>query len=235
MSKRNIKCLLDQNIIQDVMKHSVKVYVDIWSKDSSIVFSELPKDVCKGISHITNGYSVDYPLYISRSDIFEENNILYKFLKILMFGYPKAKISHNDKKGSQSAMHRILSSFPLIKESLENLHNKNFLSKQDFIKDPDIISLFNVKGVGLSTFSKFMYLLNVKVENIPCVILDSRVKKSFEFFEETTYLHTNFSKINNSFLKDYLLVNEELYDISRSLNIESYELEYLLFSYRGNN
>lgn len=236
MKERTLKEQLLKNQI-NVKDHSVEIYVDNWTKDKNIIFSELPEEVQKSISFITAGYSnsKDNRLNISRADIFGEENLLYRFIKVLMFGYPKAEVSHFDKKGSQSSMHKILSSYPDLKLSLSNLLNKNFDTVEDFIEDSSVITLWKTNGLGLSTFSKFLYLFGVTFKESPCVIIDSRVKKSFEFYEETSSI----AKIqilgskDEETLKAYLKILEALQEISYNYNIAIDLLEYILFNTRA--
>ena len=230
MTERSIEQEINKNLNFDVKNHSVKIYIEHWIKDDAIIFSDLPPVVKEGILKIVKGYSKENPLYISRQDIFNESNILLRFIKTLMFGYPKAEVSHFDKKGIQSSMHKILCVYPVIETSLKNLYNKNFSSFEDFLESPDIDSLCKINGMGLSTLSKILYLFNVKVNNISCIIIDSRVKNSLKFFNETKYLYDEYGRAGTSKLKDYLMIIEGLSKISNKYNINIDLLEYILFN-----
>lgn len=232
MMKRSIEQEIKKNIHFDVKTHSVKIYTESWTKDGAIIFSELPPVIKEGILKIVKGYSKENPLYISRQDIFNEDDILLKFIKTLMFGYPRAEVSHFDKKGIQSSMHMILCSYPKIEDSLERLYKKNFSSQKEFVESPYIKTLCEIKGMGLSTLSKVLYLFDVREKDIPCIILDSRVKNSLKLFDETNHLYENYSKIDKSKLSDYWMIVDKLSEISHNYNIELDLLEYTLFNAR---
>lgn len=232
MIERSIEQEINKNINFDVKTHSVKIYTESWIKDKVIIFSELPTVIKEGILKIVKGYSKETPLYISRQDIFNEDDILLKFIKTLMFGYPKAEVSHFDKKGIQSSVHRILCSYPEIEVSLKNLLNKNFSSHRDFIESTDINSLCKIKGMGLSTLSKVLYLFNVRVNEVPCIIVDSRVKNSLKLFKETIYLYNNYKNIGIKNLSQYLIILENLQQLSYNFRVDIDLLEYILFNSR---
>ena len=158
-------------------------------------------------------------LNISRQDVFNTTNSMRELiLKTIYWGYT----------GGMRGNHfvNILRTIPTIENVLENLKNKCNPSTNDF-KDL-AITLKSIPGLGLSTYTKLLYFLEIQFNNNPCLILD---KKLIDVFAAKTY--DDFSTLgqinyNNSEKKylDYLEITNKL---SIDLKTKGENIEQFLF------
>ena len=154
-------------------------------------------------------------IIISRSDIFSTNNSNEKILKTLMWGYPTARI------GNADTINKILKKESMIKIE-RHLEHKS-------ITNPC------VDGVGLSTFSKWLYFFKAEHKGIPCIVLDSVVTNAIisgGFKEFEGFIIKEYSDI-----EEYPVILEKIWNVARDVGLEEKEmgmLEHFLFLF-GNN
>ncbi len=178
---------------------------------------------------------------ISRQDIFNCNNstCLKEFiLKTIYWGYSSGTRGYH--------FIDILSEIDKIESILNKLKNKNNLKENNLNKDDfeDAAKEFKaIKGLGLSTYSKLLYFLDIKFNNCPCLILDQRIIDVFNnnVFKELKlkdYKSNTIDKITEhnkvSLYLNYLKLMKEL---SKQLELEDKKeekIEQFLFMF-GND
>lgn len=107
---------------------------------------------------------------ISKKDLKSEQAEINVFIiKTLMWGYPTKGRGNNIEnlinQNSLDNIGKVLSKYKI------NPHQ----TFQNIITDFYHLKKEGVKGLGISTFSKFLYLLNVKIEGYDALILDDRI------------------------------------------------------------
>jgi hypothetical protein len=112
---------------------------------------------------ISKIFGSEKSIMISRNDLFHSTDDLELFIiKVLMWGYPT--------QGRGKNIETLLEpeNLTLTIKKLKELNYKRDISNSD-VKD-----LFS-EGMRLSTISKFLYFLKIKIESYPALILDLRV------------------------------------------------------------
>ena len=159
----------------------------------------------------------------SREELFikARNDVEEGIFSIVLWGYPSGYTRAN-------TMARL---FPWLLESLASL--KNLLGNKNSIDFSDMKKFPKVKGVGLSTFSKFLYFFNFKIGNSKCLILDSKIIKVLQTneFEELENLKiiTDHNK-----LECYPIYVETMNLIAKANGYEPDQLELFLFMFGRN-
>ncbi|KNB60406.1 hypothetical protein [Chryseobacterium sp. Hurlbut01] len=128
---------------------------------------------------------------ISRNEIRSEvNNINVFIIKTLMWGYPTKGRGNNINNLLTDESFNKISKLLLKYKALENITFNELVNDFKFNK---------IKGLGISTLSKFLYFLELKVENKPCLILDDRLidiinNSSFEEINDLKGIRREFTK-----------------------------------------
>jgi len=178
----------------------------------------------------SNLFSNKSELTISRRDIFEINSepekIFEFIIKVIYWGYPKGMQGNNFSKVIEQKNIEKLSSI------LSQFQKQKVVAKQDYFH---LIQEFKqINGISLSTYSKFLYFLNLTIDGLPCLILDRRIIKVIadRKFE-------NFSSINNIYYgtnaeKQKIKYLEITNNLATSLGTKEENIEQFLFLF-GNN
>jgi hypothetical protein len=163
-------------------------------------------------------------LIISRQDIFISNkSIRETILKTIYWGYTAGM------RGNHFV--NILNKIDLLEEAIKRLINLEEPIKKDF--DEFKIIMKRIPGIGLSTYSKLLYFLEVKFDGIPCLILDQRLIDVFnsQFYEGYNSLGKITDNNRENVYLSYLKCTNE---ISKELNTRGDNIEQFLFIF-GNN
>ena len=212
-------------IHNDAMNYPIPINADAWRSDDIISFSSLPGDVQLLINDTLDSIRNDKGEYcLNRIDVFSERDIDKKFLKVLMWGYPKAKVFNTNK----CFMSEILKNKSKIIPLIDKLKDNDF-NESEFMDKTKELSKTN--GIGISTFSKLMYFFNVKINGNPCIIFDSRVKNAFVRYSQTEFL----DKYNQQNINSYPKFVEGISRISNDTGIEADSIEFILFSVSGSD
>ncbi|MDP2339267.1 MAG: hypothetical protein Q8N05_22970 [Bacteroidota bacterium] len=162
-------------------------------------------------------------LLISRQDIFDTVEIRELILKTIYWGYT----------GGMRGNHfvSILTKIDLLEKTLTFIKNKANPSLVDFNELREIFK--NVPGLGLSTYSKILYFLQIKFNNNPCLILDQRL---IDVFAKKTYIefHSLFSISYSNAEKKYLDFLQLANKVSKDIQTDGENIEQFLFIF-GNN
>jgi len=167
---------------------------------------------------------------ISRNEIRSEvNNINVFIIKTLMWGYPtKGRGNNIDNLLIDESFKRI-SKLLLKYKALENI------TFDELVND---FKINKIKGLGISTLSKFLYFLELKVENNPCLILDDRLieiinSSSFEEINDLKGIKREYSLKTYS-KTNYLDFLQSLNHIAKKLNVKPEKVEMFLFFFGKN-
>lgn len=151
---------------------------------------------------------------ISRNDIFAETNIRKKIIMILMWGYPTGGRGNN--------IQNLLMNINNIIDILKSINKKNLIEAEA----REIINKLNsIIGLGMSTWTKFLYFFDVSIGSNKCQIFDLKIvaslnKKQFDEFEQKTW------KQDIAF---YLEYNKMLNEIAKTLEVSPDRIELFLF------
>lgn len=190
------------------LRHSFNIQKQIWNLDSQ---SELINDVFADKETIT----------LSRKDLFESNHDIPIFIiKTLMWGYPSGGRGDNIKNLLDGNNFKRLVNMLEGYRKDQNIEHKHL--KEDTAK---------MQGLGISTISKLIHFLKIKVDGHNAVILDSQIINTirsgqYEDFKLKKSLDT--INISNALSKygDYLFV---INDIAKNLNVLPDQIELFLF------
>lgn len=162
-------------------------------------------------------------LKISRKDIFETNDLRELIIKTIYWGYSNGMRGNN--------FINILKNIELLENTLNKLRQTQNPTFQELVELNK--TLKTILGLGLSTFSKLLYFLQITFNNNPCLILDQKLITVFsqETFSEYKSLKT--IKYNNAQQKylDFLQLTNE---ISKRLETKGENIEQFLYIF-GNN
>lgn len=162
-------------------------------------------------------------LTISRQDIFETQNIREQIIKTIYWGYTRGM------RGNHFV--NILEKIDLIENSLKKLKQT---PKPDSKHFEELIKNFKaVKGLGISTYSKLLYFLQLTFNNNPCLILDQRLIDAFASKTYSDFQSLSNIKYDNAERQylDFLSLTNKL---SKDLETDGENIEQFLFIF-GNN
>ena len=162
-------------------------------------------------------------LTISRLDIFETTEPREAIIKTIYWGYP----------GGMRGNHfvNILKHIELIESSLLGLKQTIRPTTADFT---ELTKTFkNIKGLGVSTYSKLLYFFSLKFNDSPCLILDQRL---IDVFASKAY--SDFQQLKNirydNAEKRYLDFLQLTRQLASKIGTEGENIELFLFIW-GNN
>lgn len=155
---------------------------------------------------------------ISREDIFAvpECNLEELFIKTILWGYPIGMRGTNFSKLLQNK-NTILDLLTEAKSGISNWRTHSRIAAQ-------------IPGLGLSTYSKFLFFIHSKVENFPAVILDLRIINTIQkqAFDELNSLPKITYENGWRRYVDYLTFVDWM---AKELNTDPGKVEMFLFEY----
>lgn len=128
-------------------------------------------------------FNLSNNVVISRKDLYEISDFKQLIVKTIYWGYPGGMRGNN--------FECILDSIDKIIEILFQLKEKRNPNETDFI---DLKNEFaQIKGIGISTYSKILCFSKISFNGDPCLILDARLinifnSRIFIEFEELKYI-----------------------------------------------
>lgn len=163
-------------------------------------------------------------LTISRNDLLEcskSTDIDTFIIKTLMWGYPSGGRGNNIK--------NILSKIEIEKLVKFIEGSKNSDINISYLKE----CCNNIKGMGLSTISKFTQFLDITIDSYAAVILDNRIIEAIKKggFEEFTCFPEK--KYNNA-IKNYPQYIKIIDEIARKIAAKPDQVEMFLFLFGRN-
>ncbi|MBR3242793.1 MAG: hypothetical protein IKF90_08865 [Parasporobacterium sp.] len=185
-----------------VSNQSAKVKKEVWEKYS---YKDEIKDAFFGSKEIVE---------ISRADVHSERDIAKKIIMILMWGYPTGGRGNN--------IEKILEKMDVLIPLLLSVNGKN-LTKE---KAKSIIAEYeNIPGMGISTWSKFLYFFNVSVDSRKCQIYDLRIVDSLNKKQFSELDIQKWTQNINHYYQYIELVN----DLAESISVLPEQVELFLF------
>ncbi len=200
------------------LEHSFDIKNSNWSGIDNQ--KEIIEDIFKDGKKIKVGKKEDKTIIISRSDLYNSKNDLKKFvLKTLMWGYPT--------KGRGKNIENLLeeNNFQKLINTLQN-YKGNEITIEQLKKD-----IKEIKGLGLSTLTKFTHFLRTTIEGNKAVMLDIQIIEvirsgKFEEFDDAL------KGINyDNAIKYYAKYLEIVNDLSEKMNAEKDQVEMFLFMF----
>lgn len=162
-------------------------------------------------------------LVISRQDIFETTDLRELIIKTIYWGYPRGMRGNH--------FMNILKHIDLLESTFSKLKQTQNSTSNDFNELSQTFK--NISGLGLSTYSKLLYFLQITFNDNPCLILDKRL---IDVFATETYSEFNsIKKIRyDNAEKKYLDFLQLTNEISKNLVTSGENIEQFLFIF-GNN
>lgn len=159
--------------------------------------------------------------HISREDILKEQNIEKVIYMTVLWGYPSGMRNNY----FISIIKKINTLIAIIETAQENGGVASWFDHFEEVSE--------IRGLGLSTYSKLLYFLNMQVEGLKPLILDLRLIGVFEenIYEE--FRNLSFLRYGNA-PKNYLLYLEVMQSIASKLKVNIDNLEMFLFSFGEN-
>ena len=151
---------------------------------------------------------------LSREDVRSETDTTTKIVKVLMWGYPTGGRGKNIK----NILERIdYLSEVLLKEKKRNLTND---------EAGELIRKFNsIRGLGISTWSKFLYFFDVEFDSKKCQIYDLKIVDSLN--------KKQFSELDGQNWKQdidhYYKYIEKTHELAKNLDVSPDKIELFLF------
>jgi hypothetical protein len=160
---------------------------------------------------------------ISRQDIFNTDNIKDLIIKTIFWGYPSGMRGNNF-----INLINQLNNLEGILNQVKNIENPTFEDYKNLHKQ-----FTTINGLGLSTYSKILYFLNLHFDGKKSLILDSRLidvfsKSIFEEFKKIRDIKYNNA---NNFYQEYLIIMNNL---SIEFEVSEENIELFLFMFGSN-
>lgn len=87
--------------------------------------------------------------------------------------------------------------------------------------------LLQIEGIGPSTVTKLLFFAGFTYKNIPCLILDDRVKESMSYYDDFKEVVKAF---NNTKVSSYIKYLNRMDELAIEFNISHEQLELFLFN-----
>lgn len=151
---------------------------------------------------------------LSRIQVKNEKDIKKKIVMILMWGYPTGGRGNN--------IQNVLTKLNEL-EKIFSVYKNNNLTLDEFI---NLVDRFNkIPGLGISTWTKFLYFFDIAVNSRKCEIYDLKIveslnKKQFIELKDKNWVQ-NFD--------NYIEYISLLHDISCKLKVRADQVEIFLF------
>lgn len=176
-------------------------------------------------------FSEEPYIELTKDNIRKEKNLKMFIIKTLMWGYPT--------KGRGNNIDNLLleSEFIKLLSILEKYKKDKKISFNQLIED---YKKYKIKGLGISTLSKFLHLLEIKINGFEAIILDDRIISILNEndFEELSDFKNNINR--DSALKletqniNYLKYLEVINNTAKNLDTKAENIEMFLFFFGKN-
>lgn len=155
---------------------------------------------------------------LSRQDIFNTTSLKEIIIKTIYWGYT----------GGMRGNHfmNILNNIDELEGYLEEATQKEEFNSDDFVELS--VSFNDLSGLGLSTYSKLLYFLNLEINGNPSLILDLRLIKVFNmgsFDDLEPLINISYQNAPHHYV-NYL---EVLNQIGQELDVRADKIEMFLF------
>ncbi len=154
---------------------------------------------------------------LSRSDVCSETDIRKKLVMVLMWGYPTG--------GRGTSIDSILNKIDKLSPMLSLVDNQNLTKTQ---ADCLITQFKKIRGLGISTWSKFLLFFDVSIDSKKCQIFDLKIVDSLnkkQFCELSTQI------IWRHNIMHYYQYIELIDKLAKNLDVLPEQVELFLFYY----
>lgn len=160
---------------------------------------------------------------VARSDLRDfakKQNLDVFAVATVLWGYPTGMRGRD--------VENIRSSFPRLVELLEAVRKGKIETWEAHCDE-----LSRIHGVGLSTYTKFLTFLDIRVDGYMAMILDSRIAEVSRrpVFDEMTSIHGLTHEYGIRRYPEYL---SWLHSTATRLNVPAENLEFFLYEFGGN-
>lgn len=187
-----------------VLKQSTKIKKKDWNRFSYNNKLKIEKAI----------FGTKAEVEISREDIFYEKDTENKIVMTLMWGYPTG--------GRGSNIANLLKNLGKLKTTLDRIKDTN-LSDQDFNV---LIQEFNkIHGLGMSTWSKFLYFFNVEIDSRRCQIFDMKIVESLNKIQFSELIGNTWKQN----ITDYCSYIQLAKDLAGKINSSPEQVELFMF------
>lgn len=196
--------------------HSVISEISKWT-NNDVNFSKILDKIENKFKKINHPEKIE----ISRENLYrlgESEELDVFIIATIIWGYPNGMRGNN--------FNNIIKNFGTLKLILYK--NKNGISNwKENWKEIEL-----VKGLGISTYTKFLNFLNVEIEKNNALILDSRIIQALnmKIFAELTISEINYNSAHRHYTEYLKLINLQ----AKNLNVEAKKIEMFLFIFGSN-
>jgi len=200
-----------------VLKQKSSAQKKVWVKDNSGT-GILSKEHSFLIKDLINSAEM---IEISRKNIFDEMNITKKIIEIFIWGYPTG--------GRGKNIESCFKQINILESICKRISNKNIKLEEYY----EVIKEFkSIKGLGASTWTKFMYFFETKIEGIPTLIFDSQIEKSLKQVQFKEF--DSLKNLKHEKEKHFINYIDEIDKVSRQLDVSADRIELFLFYFNLN-
>lgn len=160
---------------------------------------------------------------ISRQDIIGTESLREQIIKTIYWGYTGGMRGNN--------FLDILENIALVESTLKQLKQSENSNEKDFEQLRIIFK--QVRGLGLSTYSKLLYFANLTFESNSCLILDQRLIDVFSakiFSDFEVLKDIRYPNAENKYLQFLRVINR----LSEDLGTRGENIEQFLFIFGKN-
>ena len=185
-------------------EQSVTIKKDVWKK-----IAYKGKDSIEALI-----FSNSSEIELSRLCIKNEIAIRKKIVMILMWGYPTG--------GRRNHIQNVLLNLDKLVNIFSDYNNKS-LTLKEF---ENLVSTFNsITGLGISTWTKFLYFFEISVERCKCEIFDLKIVKSLKKRQFVELPDKDWVHNASNYLEYIHLIDE----VSSKIKVRPDQIELFLF------
>ena len=189
-----------------VDKQSARVKKDVWDRFRY-------NDIERIVDEI---FATETEVEISREDVLNENDPKKRIVMTLMWGYPTG--------GRGSNIDNILHQLDYMETLLLQVKNKSLTKDEANALTNEFM---NIRGLGISTWSKLLYFYNVEIESKRCQIYDSKIVGSLNKKQFSELVSQNWKQDVNHYYK-YIKFAD---DLAKRICARPDQVELFLFSF----
>jgi hypothetical protein len=160
-------------------------------------------------------------LTLNRLDVFNSKTIEESIIKTIYWGYPRGIRGNH--------FRNILNSFDVLVRHCSILKDSETITSAEYF---ELINDFKkIEGLGLSTYTKILYFLNIKIDHNPCLILDQRIITMIQQNQYPSFNNLSINTYNKE--KKYPEYLALMNHLSQELKTKPENLEQFLFLFNN--
>jgi hypothetical protein len=160
-------------------------------------------------------------LTLNRQDVFNSKTIEEIIIKTIYWGYPRGKRGNH--------FRNILNSFDVLVLHCSQLKDSETITSAEYFK---LMNDFKkIEGLGLSTYTKILYFMDIKIDYNPCLILDQRIINVIQTNHYPCFKYLSINNYNKE--KKYPEYLALMNHLSQELQTKPENLEQFLFLFNN--